>query len=59
MEKGTWTLVMPSAPATSQSGWRWAEHAWEEVWEQVWDMGGEERSESIAGAEGKAGGVDS
>jgi hypothetical protein len=31
---------MPSAPATSHSGW--AGCVWEEVWEWVWDvMGGE------------------
>jgi hypothetical protein len=59
MKKGIWTLIMPSVPATSWSGYRWAgsawEEVWEEVWEQVWDTGGEEKGEGVAGAEGKAG----
>jgi hypothetical protein len=50
---------MPSAPATSQSGYRWAGHAWEEVWGQVWNTGGEEKGEGVAWAEGKAGSVGS
>jgi hypothetical protein len=56
MEKGTWAQIILSAPATSWSGYRWAEHAWEEVWEQVWDAGGEEKGKGIAGAEGNASG---
>jgi hypothetical protein len=52
MEKG---LIMPSAPATLWSGYRWAGHAWEEVWEQVWDAGGEEKGKVVAGAEGNVG----
>jgi hypothetical protein len=44
---------MPSAPATSRSGYRWVECDWEEVWEWVWDAG-EEKGEGVAVAEGKA-----
>jgi hypothetical protein len=40
---------MPSAPATSQSGYRWAGGVWKEVWEWVWDAGGEEKGEGVAG----------
>jgi hypothetical protein len=57
MKKGTGTLIMPSAPATSWSGYRWAGHVWEEVWERVWDAGGEEKGEGVAGAEGDIGSV--
>jgi hypothetical protein len=32
MEKGIWTLIIPSAPATSQRGYRWAGRVREEVW---------------------------
>jgi hypothetical protein len=46
---------MPSTSASSQSGYRWAGCAWEEVWEWVWDVGGEEKGEDVAGAEGKVG----
>jgi hypothetical protein len=56
MEKGTWALIIPSVPATSQSGYRWAGRVWEEVWEWVWDAGGEEKGEGVAGAEGHVGG---
>jgi hypothetical protein len=35
MEKGTWTLIMPSVPATSLSGYRWAGGAWEEIWDSA------------------------
>jgi hypothetical protein len=52
MEKGTWILIMLSAPATSRSGYRWAGCAWEEIWEWVWDAGGEGKGEGVAGAEG-------
>jgi hypothetical protein len=48
---------MPSAPATSQSGYRWVGHTWEDIREQVWDTDGEEMGEGVAGAEGKAGSV--
>jgi hypothetical protein len=48
---------MPSAPATSQGGYRWAGRAWEEVWEWVWDAGGQKKGERVAGAEGNVGGV--
>jgi hypothetical protein len=47
MEKGTWTQIMPSAPATSQRGYRWAGCVWEEVWERGWDAGREEKGEGI------------
>jgi hypothetical protein len=57
MEKGMWTLIMPSAPATSQSGYRWVGCVWEEVWEWVRDTGGEEKGEGVAGAESNIGGV--
>jgi hypothetical protein len=50
---------MPSAPAISQSVYRWAGHAWEVIWELVWDVGGEEKGEGVAGVEGKAGSVGS
>jgi hypothetical protein len=53
MEKDTWALIMPLAPATYQSGYRWARR----VWEEVWDVGDEEKSEGVAGAEGNIGGV--
>jgi hypothetical protein len=59
MEKDTWALIMSSVPATSWSGYRWAQRAWEEVWEWVWDAGGEEKDKSVAEAESKAGGVGS
>jgi hypothetical protein len=48
---------MLSAPATSQSGYRWAGCVWEEVWEWIWNAVGEEKGEGIAGAEGNVGGV--
>jgi hypothetical protein len=48
---------MPSDPATSWSGYRWAGHAWEEVWDWVWEAGGEEKGKGVAGSEGNAGGV--
>jgi hypothetical protein len=53
MEKGTWTLIMPSSLATSQSRYRWAGCAWEEVW----DVGGEEKGEVVAEAEDNVGSV--
>jgi hypothetical protein len=57
VEKGTWALIILSAPDTSQSVYRWAGCDLEEVWEQVWDAGGEEKGEVITGAEGNAGSV--
>jgi hypothetical protein len=48
---------MPSPPATSQGGYTWAGHAWEEVWEWLRDVGGEEKGMGIAGAEGNIGSV--
>jgi hypothetical protein len=44
---------MPSAPATSRSGYRWAGRAWEEVW----DASRKEKGEGVAVAEGNVGGV--
>jgi hypothetical protein len=57
VEKGTWTLIMLSAPATSWSVYRWDGHVWEVVWKQLWDAGGEEKGEGVAGAEGNICGV--
>jgi hypothetical protein len=59
MKKGTWTLIMSSAPATSQSSTGGLSMFGKEVWEWVWDTGGEEKGECVAGAEGKAGSVGS
>lgn len=49
-EKGTWTLIKPSAPATSRSGARIA--GW---WERVWAATGEARGSAASEGGGSEG----